>query len=315
MSAGSNLSGLQPLGARKLPPQVMSAVANEMSDFDLVPDKSSRGQEMLSPLVARSRPNLSSFDVPNPITKPSFGKNTSNKAIGLAPLGAAPHRNLINDFTDSNDPLQKSLKQKKSSLAPMSSAHSQLGAALSLQDQEAPPQPSPVKRRVGANRIISPMAARHTEVPMHILGVSRSNLSHSLRRPMGGLVKVSDASHNTDRKVLNLDGAFPDDDDFHKTADDFQKTLRDTNLLNETGHRMKNMLGGGSEALLAELQGSLSLKAPPSSLKTSVRDSLQESLSRREEEEGAATVLRKSLRRREPEHDPWSTTSGSAYVY
>eukprot|EP00603_Paraphysomonas_imperforata_P002065 CAMPEP_0114429312 /NCGR_PEP_ID=MMETSP0103-20121206/9411_1 /TAXON_ID=37642 ORGANISM="Paraphysomonas imperforata, Strain PA2" /NCGR_SAMPLE_ID=MMETSP0103 /ASSEMBLY_ACC=CAM_ASM_000201 /LENGTH=280 /DNA_ID=CAMNT_0001598625 /DNA_START=72 /DNA_END=914 /DNA_ORIENTATION=+ len=280
MSAGSNLSGLQPLGAKKLPPAVKPETPSEMSAFDMVPDKSSRGQEMLSPLAVKSKP-VASFDAPNPLLKASFGRNPNKGGTGLAPLGA-PSRNLSNDVTDKNDPLLRSLKQKKKgNLAPMGIA--QMNMPPSHLD-DLPPQPSPIKCRVGANRIISPMAAKASDVPMHILGVSRTNLNNILRQPKAGVVENT----TNGRKLLNLDGAFPDDDDFHKSADDFQKTLKDTNKMNETGHRMKNMLGLDGPSQFA-----------------------------REDEQGLGKSLRKSLRRQrqEPEHDPWSTTTGSTYIY
>jgi hypothetical protein len=183
MSAGSNLSGLAPLGSRKLPPpHILPETANnEMTDFDLIPDKSSRGQEMLSPL-AMKRPQISSLNSPNPALKASFGRNPNrNKALGqgLTPLGA--NRNLSNDFNaDSNDPLMRSLKQKKklAGLAPIGIAQKNLG---DIDQQEA--YQSPIKRRIGANRIISPMGAKKNELPMHVMGVSRTNLSSVLRQP------------------------------------------------------------------------------------------------------------------------------------
>ena len=289
MSAGTNLSGLAPLGSKKIPPPHIlpeTAGANDMSDFDLVPDRNSRGQEMLSPLGKGGQMKM--LNSPNPLLKASFGRNPNpNKGIGLAPLGA--NRNLSNDFSAENnkssDPLLRSLKQKKPGLAPMGIAQINMGPEPSEMYQ------SPMKFRGGANRIISPMAAKSnpSELPMHILGVSRTNLSHTLRQPKGVPAPLSSKN---DRKLLNIDGAFPDDNDDNEKVNrtsgiDFQRSLKNTNLLMETGHRMKNMIAP---------------EGAPSSFPPASGDQ----------------VLRRNKRRarqQQEEHDPWSTTSGSSYIY
>lgn len=304
MSAGSNLTGLAPLGSKKIPPPRIlpeTAYNNDMTDFDMVPDRNSRGQEMLSPLAKGSTQmkTNSSLDMnpPNPLLKASFGRNPNpKKGIGLAPLGS---RNLSNDFdgdnNNSNDPLLRSLKQKKKGLAPMGIAQINMGPEPSETYQ------SPMKFRGGANRIISPMAAavksKQTELPMHIMGVSRTNIAHTLRQPRGMGVPAPLSCKNSERKLLNIDGAFPDDDDNDSGnskrtgfggVNDFQRSLKDANMLMETGHRMKNMI------------------APEGAPSSFPRVSGDQSLRRSQ---------RRARQQQEQEHDPWSTTSGTSYVY
>lgn len=244
---------------------------------------------MLSPL-AGGRPQIK-METPNPLLKASFGRK------GLAPLGA--NRNLANEFNDNNnnDPLLRSLKKKKPGLAPMGIAQ------INMRPEPSEGYQSPIiKCRVGANRIISPMASKQNDVPMQLMGVSRTNLSHTLRKPKG----VATAAPLTPKskkgkKLLNIDGAFPDDDtdDTMKVNGvngvDFQRTLRDTNMLMETGHRMKNMIA-------PEAPGGMMSPYALSSARG-----------------GADSTLRMSKRRarlqQEQDHDPWSTTTGSSYVY
>ena len=268
MSAGSNISGLAPLGSKKKPCAILPETANDMTEFDLVPSKSDRGQELLSPLVVgggRKAPHIS----PNPVFKTSFGKLPSKS---LAPLPG--QRNLSDMSNDNNDPLMKSLKKNKQSLAPVKNLHNDLNAISDNYD-------SPIKRRIGANRIISPLASKKREVPMHLMCVSRNNLNHTLRKPKMGVPPL----HRVEKNDAGTDGAFPDDteDNDVESNVDFSKTLRDRNLLMETGHRMKNMIA-------------------PSNISHFPKD------------EPLKRTLRKTTQ--QPDEDvPWSTTTGSSFIF
>jgi hypothetical protein len=292
MSQGSNLSGLAPLGSKKMPPAV--TVIPESSAFDLIPDKSDRKQEFLSPLAMRNNPmKISSLNSPTPALKVSFqGRNPNPKGNGngLAPLNA--NRNINNDSSNDNDPLKKPLQRKKLNLAPMGlDQMSMLPAPTDIYN-------SPIKRRIGANRIISPMGDKQNDIPMQLLGVSRTNLSYTMRR--AGPPGASPVSKG--KQLLNLDGAFPTDDVEKSDGDgdggvDLHHTIRQTHRLRESGSRIKGLIGGDGPSPFASGTGI--------GAGIGGGDPMQMQQS-----------LRKSLRRRqEPNFDPWSTTSGSASIY
>lgn len=272
MSAGTNISGLAPLGSKKLPPsRILPEVPNEMTDFDLIPDRSNRGQELLSPLVRRNIPQISPH---NPALKPPVGTKGRK---GLFPLEA--RRNLQNDLNNCTDPFTRSLVKKKPNLAP-------LGVGFIELDNSSEDYQSPIKRRVGANRIISPLTKIPVDIPMHVMGISRANLNQTLRPPKCGLSPLT--KHE---KEVATDGVFPDDgsveDASEKSVLDMQKTLRDTNIFNETGHRARS--------LIAPEKGSIFDN--PSQTEKSMHKSKRRVLQHPDED------------------NPWSTTTKSSYIY